>query len=117
MEGGGDEKERKATKSNRDKYNIVRLGVTLFTFSGTESWCVLSAYLSARRSVPTESQQQDGHSPNARMQRVKASQCLTSAVRLFKTFIPPLATSAGCSLPLKVFKRKNESSNTLSQME
>lgn len=63
----------KATKSDRDKYTVVKLDVMLFTFSETKSWCVLSAYLSARRSVPAESQQEDGHSPNARMLRVKAS--------------------------------------------
>lgn len=113
--GGGGRKE--SNVSDRDKYIIVKLGVMLFTFSGTESWCVLPAYLSSRRSVPAESQQQDGHSPNARMLRVKASQCLKSAVRLFKIFIPPLATLAGLLFPLKLFKRKNESSNTLSQME
>lgn len=98
MGKGGGQAER---DRDRDKYTVVKLGVMLFTLSGTESWCVLSAYLSARRSVPAESQQQDGHSPNAQTQRVKASQCLISAVHLFKTLIPPLATLAGFLFPFE----------------
>lgn len=97
----GKKATERATGSDRDKYTIVKLGVMLFTFSGTESWCVLSAYLSCRRSVPAERQQQDGHSPNARTLRVKASQCLTSAVRLFKTFILTSRYIGGVFVPFE----------------